>query len=98
MTNVNEKFMTVYNGAPNFMTPDIEYRKIVGDYGIELSSGEILRRPSKWLGQPPSLFGVTVLSNIHSDAPIKEHGLNGSFNCKDAAEEHIATICGGQNV
>ena len=84
-TNVNEQFIAVFKGYNNIMTPDIIYRKIIGNHGVELSSGEGMMGSG-------DIFGVTVLSDIHSDEPKRESGLNGCFESREAAEAHIALI------
>lgn len=53
-TEISEVFYKVYNGSPNFMTPQIEEYGISGKYYYELSSGDA------FLGHG-RIFGLTFL-------------------------------------
>ena len=84
-TSVHEQFRRVFNGQTNFMTPDIVYCRVVGNFGVELSKGRGLEAGS-------TIYGVTVLSDIHSDTPKRESGLSECFPTRALAERYIGKI------
>ncbi len=85
-TNVHEQFNKTFNDQTNWMTPTIKYRKIIGNFGVELSSGRGL--------DDEVIYGVTVLSDIHTDKPKRESGLSAMFTSVESAEEYIGRING----
>ena len=84
MLTVDQAFNKVFNGQTNFMTPTIKYRKIAGNFGIELSSGRGL--------SDNTIYGVTVISDVLTDEPKRESGVSRCFVNMEEAEEYITTI------
>lgn len=69
-------FNQVYNGARNFMTPDLIRYGQHGRFFYELSSGMFMN---------DKLFGVTVLEKNGT----KRHDLSSSFPTQSEAEQYI---------
>jgi hypothetical protein len=79
---VETVFRQVYSGDKNVITPNVHTYIQIGEYGLELSSGE------DWFGGPRQ-YGVRVLKNIESDAPEKATALSWRFDSMSQALEYI---------
>ena len=71
----NRIFQERFKGQPNFVTPYIIARGMIGGYAVELSGGEIFG---------DRVFGVTVLTSDGGDT-----NLSGSFPSQELAAKHI---------
>lgn len=80
MNTANDIFKQVYGHSKNFMTPTIRYRKVVGDYAVELSAGRGFRNES--------IFGVTVLTLDGEKRPA----LSKIFYSESEAETYINNL------